>query len=86
MSVPFASGLTVALLIYGATGLVFAIPFVFRGVNRIDPIAGESSWGFRLAILAGSAVFWPLLLKRWLGEKSAPVERNAHRDAARGAK
>ena len=86
MSVQFAGGLTVALLIYGATGLAFAIPFAFRGVNRIDPIAGESSWGFRVAILAGCATFWPVLLKRWFRTAPVPVERNSHRDAARSDK
>ena len=86
MRAQLAIWFTWVLFLYGAIGIVFALPFVFRGVNRIDPIAGESSWGFRLAILAGSAAFWPLLLKRWLGGKSAPGEHNAHRDAARSAK
>ena len=86
MRAQLAVWFTWALFLYGALGIVFALPFVFRGVNRIDPIAGESSWGFRLAILAGSAAFWPLLLNRWLGGKSAPGERNAHRDAVRSAK
>ena len=80
MRVQIASWVTGALFIYGAVGIVFAIPFVVRGVGRIDPIAVESSWGFRVAILLGSAAFWPLLLKRWFGGQSAPGERNAHRD------
>ena len=28
-------------LIYLAVGLLFAIPFVLRGVNRIDPVASD---------------------------------------------
>ncbi len=70
------------LLTYGAIGVIFAFPFVFRGVNRIDPVARESSWGFRVAILAGSAALWPLVLRRWLSGQTAPGEHNPHRDAA----
>ena len=71
-----------ALSVYTAIGVVFAVPFVLRGVNRIDPVARESSWGFRVTIFAGSIAFWPLLLKRWALGQTAPGERNAHRDAA----
>lgn len=52
---------------YGAAGLLFAVAFVARGVNQIDPAAREAGWGFRLLILPGSALLWPLLLRRWLG-------------------
>ena len=82
MSEQVASWIVGLLSVYGAVGVVFAVPFVLRGVNRIDPIARESSWGFRVAILAGSAALWPLLLRRWLTGRTAPGERNAHRDAA----
>jgi len=68
---------------YASVGLVFALAFVFRGVNKIDPVASESSLGFRLAILPGSAALWPLLLRRWVSGSSSPVERNPHRDRAR---
>ena len=71
--------------VYLACGLVFAIPFVLRGVNRLDPIAGESSWGFRVIIVPGVVALWPLLAQRWFQGAPAPYERNAHRDAARRA-
>ena len=50
--------------------VVFAVPFVVRGVNRIDSVAGQSTWGFRVMIFPGVALLWPLLLKRWLGRGS----------------
>jgi len=82
-----ATVLLIALAIYLACGLVFAIPFTLMGVKRIDPHAAHGSWGFRLLIIPGTMVFWPLLLKRWLnGVNEPPEECNPHRMAARGGK
>jgi len=46
-------------------GLLFAIPFVIKGVNAVDEGAHGSSTGFRIIIIPGVMVFWPLLLKKW---------------------
>ena len=74
------------LTIYAVIGFVFAVLFVTRGVNRIDPVATQSSWGFRAMIFPGSVALWPLLLKRWVLGRPPPAERNPHRDAARRAR
>jgi hypothetical protein len=50
-------------------GILFAIPFVIKGVDAIDEGAHGSGIGFRLIIVPGVTVFWPLLLKKWLGLK-----------------
>lgn len=50
---------------YLAIGLLFAILFVLKGVTRIDEGAVGSGWGFRVIIIPGTAVFWPLLLRKW---------------------
>ncbi len=63
-------------------GLVFGIPFVLRGAGRIDPDAQQGSPGFRLLILPGVAVLWPLLLRRWLAGTPPREERSPHRRAA----
>jgi hypothetical protein len=69
---------------YAAAGIVFAVPFTVRGVGRIDPAASAAPWSFRLLIVPGTVVFWPLLLLRWAaGSVAPPVELNAHRRAAR---
>ena len=72
-----------ALGLYLTVGLLFGIPFVWRGVHRIDPAAPGSTWGFRLIILPGVVALWPLLALRWLRGKPPAEERNAHRRAAR---
>ena len=68
---------------YLLIGLLFAVPFAFFGARTVDPSAREGTWGFKLLIIPGTAVFWPLLLKRWLKKEAPPVECSAHRRAAR---
>lgn len=50
---------------YAVLGVVFAAAFVTMGVQRIDAHAHGSGWPFRLLILPGAALFWPLLAWRW---------------------
>lgn len=70
--------------VYLGCGLLFAIPFAFIGVKRVDPHAAHGSWGFRLLIIPGAMAFWPLLLRRRIaGLNEPPEESNAHRRAAR---
>jgi membrane protein implicated in regulation of membrane protease activity len=72
----------IILGLYLAGGFLFAVPFVFIGVQKIDPRAAHGSWGFRLLIFSGAAALWPLLLRRWLkGVPAPPEESNAHRRA-----
>lgn len=51
---------------YLIAGCLFAIPFLIKGVTTIDEGATGSRWSFRLIILPGTIVFWPLLLKKWI--------------------
>jgi len=79
-----ATVLLLGLGVYLACGLVFAIAFALVGVKKIDPHAAHGSWGFRLLIIPGTMVFWPLLLKRWIGgAHEPPEEHNAHRLATK---
>ena len=68
---------------YLLVGLLVAAAFLWRGVSRIDPVAKGSGLGFRLLLIPGSIFLWPLLLLRWLGGRTAPVEHTAHRDWVR---
>ena len=69
-----------AFTAYAGFGLVFALAFVFLGVQRLDSEAQGSGVGFRLLILSGVAAFWPMFLRRWVrGIAEPPVEKNPHR-------
>ena len=83
MLVVVANVIVIVLGLYVAAGLLFAVPFVLRGVNRIDPVARGSTWGFRLIILPGVVALWPMLARRWAAGRQPPRERNAHRNSAR---
>ncbi len=60
-----AADIVVALGAYAALGVVFALAFVTRGAQRIDPAAHTGTPGFRAAIFPGAVALWPLLLRRW---------------------
>ena len=69
-----------ALEAYAGLGLIFAVPFVSVGVQRLDSEAQGSGIGFRLLILPGVAAFWPMFLYCWTrGTVEPPVEKNPHR-------
>ena len=53
-------------LVYLLSGLLFAIPFVLKGASKVDEAAKGATWGFRVIIIPGTMVFWPLLLKKWI--------------------
>ena len=64
---------------YALAGALFALAFVWRGVDRVDHQAKGSGLGFRVLILPGCAAFWPLLLRRWMRATGEPAEeRNPH--------
>lgn len=67
---------------YWLAGVIFAIPFIFIGVGKVDSHARRGSWGFRLLIFPGVTALWPLLAWRWFTKVSNPPrECNAHRRA-----
>ena len=74
--------LLMILGIYFAVGLVFSPLFVLFGVKKIDHGAEEGTWGFRLFIVPGCAIFWPYLLVRWMKTSQPSEEKSAHRKAA----
>ena len=79
MNLLFAFILVRLLEIYLVAGVLFAIFFVIKGVERIDPTAKQSTLGFRLIILPGAAALWPVLAWRWFRGAEQPIEKNAHR-------
>jgi len=81
----FVSAETIAGLIIGIVqgylilGMVFAVVFVVSLVGRVDASAQGATWGFRVLIIPGIALLWPLMFIRVLRRQPPPVECNAHR-------
>lgn len=55
----------IALGIYGAAGVLFAIPFALRGAGAVDSAAKGGTWGFRVLTFPGVVALWPCMLVRW---------------------
>jgi hypothetical protein len=72
-----------AFEIYVLVGVVVGALFAFRFVTRLDPDAAAGSRGFRLLIWPGAALLWPWALWRTITRRPPPVQRDAHRSAAR---
>jgi Na+-driven multidrug efflux pump len=62
----FVNIILIVAAIYLAIGFLFVIPFVIKGAQKVDEGAHGGSIGFRIIIIPGTMVFWPLLLKRWM--------------------
>jgi hypothetical protein len=66
MSLTFAHWIVVVFEVYLLAGVLFAVPFVSRGVGKLDPRASGAGAGFRVLIFPGVVALWPLVLHRWL--------------------
>ena len=76
----FAKAFVYILAAYATLGLMFAVAFVWLGVQRLDSEAQGSGIGFRLLILPGVVAFWPMFVSRWRQRIiEPPVEKNPHR-------
>ena len=58
------------LAAYVVTGLVFAAAFLTFGVARVDPGARGSGVAFRLLLVPGTVLVWPVLARRWVRAQS----------------
>jgi hypothetical protein len=60
--------------IYLAAGLLFAVIFLIKGIERVDASAHGATWGFKLIIIPGIMALWPVLLNKWI--KAKPVNHD----------
>ncbi|QDU65429.1 hypothetical protein Pla86_04940 [Planctomycetes bacterium Pla86] len=81
MLVTIVEGGLVALGVYLAAGVLFAVPFLLNGAGRIDQDAAGGSRGFKLLVFPGVVALWPLLVGPWRRSRQR-TERSPHRDAA----
>ena len=58
--------LLIIAAIYLLGGVLFVIPFLMKGLNKIDEGAHGSTIGFKIIIIPGVIVFWPVLLAKWM--------------------
>ena len=58
--------LLIIAAIYLALGVLFVIPFLMKGLTKVDEGAQGSTIGFKIIIIPGVIVFWPVLLSKWM--------------------
>ena len=58
--------LLMIVAVYLLIGVFFVIPFLMKGLNKIDDGAHGSTIGFKIIIIPGVIVFWPVLLSKWM--------------------
>ncbi len=56
----------IIVLIYLMLGVLFVIPFLLKGLTKVDEGAHGGTIGFKIIIVPGVIVFWPVLLKKWM--------------------
>ena len=52
------------VMVYGMTGFVAGVAFLFLGIDRVDP-AARGAHAFRPLLLPGLILLWPFVLTRW---------------------
>jgi len=61
----FASAILLSFQIYLGLGVLFALPFLALGVQRLDP-AADGAWTFRALVFPGCVALWPVLAVKLL--------------------
>jgi hypothetical protein len=63
------STILVVAALYLLLGVLFAFFFLTKGIQKIDTAATGSGRGFRIIILPGIIILWPVLLNKWVATK-----------------
>lgn len=79
MSIALATALASALGFYLVLGLAYSLYFISFGVAQLVPAARGAGLGFRLIILPGAILFWPVLLARLIRGPAQPKPARALR-------
>ena len=74
MSTGTAQFLVSALAAYLVCGGIFAVPFLWRWVGRLDPLAAHGTLGFRALVFPGVTALWPIFLVRLIRGAGESVE------------
>jgi hypothetical protein len=72
----------IIVLIYLLLGVLFVLPFLTKGLTKVDEGAHGGTIGFKIIIVPGVIVFWPMLLNKWrknLKPGGTKAHKNAHK-------
>jgi hypothetical protein len=69
--------LLIAVALFLVCGLLISFFFLAIGLSQIDEGTHGTGIGFRLIILPGMIVFWPVLFKKWLQVRKEKIMNQA---------
>jgi hypothetical protein len=78
----FARAVAAVFEAYVVAGVAFAVMFLPRALDRLDPRVTAAAKTLRLLILPGVVALWPMFAWRWAIGAAEPTERNPHRTKA----
>jgi hypothetical protein len=81
MLAAIVSGVFIVITVYVVAGIIFTIFFQIKGLSKIDEGVHGSTIGFRIIIIPGCIVFWPVLLRKWLMISNNPSVSERNKDA-----
>ncbi|MAJ46341.1 MAG: hypothetical protein CBC35_03385 [Planctomycetes bacterium TMED75] len=64
---------------YLALGLVFAVGFSWRGWRAIEKSDAGGTLVFKIMLIPGASLLWPLLLRRWI-QANRSNSKSEHRE------
>jgi hypothetical protein len=56
----------IIVAIYLLLGVLFVFPFLMKGLTKVDEGAHGGTIGFKIIIIPGVIVLWPVLLRKWI--------------------
>ena len=62
----FVEIILLIVAVYLLLGVLFVVPFLVKGLTKVDTGAHGGTIGFKIIIIPGVIVFWPVLLSKWL--------------------
>jgi hypothetical protein len=68
--------LIIIVLIYLLLGVFFVVPFLLKGLTKIDKGAHGGTIGFKIIIIPGVIVFWPILLNKWIKANATEAQKH----------
>lgn len=68
----------IIVLTYLVLGVLFVIPFLLKGISKVDEGTHGGTKGFKIIIIPGVIVFWPVLFNKWM--KANATEAQKHKE------
>lgn len=63
---------------YLVAGILFTIPFQLKGMTKVDEGVHGASIAFRIIIIPGCILLWPVLWRKWIKSGAVGKTKEYH--------